>query len=206
MNPPDRAQLDGAMRQVLAELAVTSNGRIAAYNPTGGHASDPGDVTTGDANPPHLDYAVRYGEPFHTCTSDCYHRDPADDDHQRRQVLDQAREHLERLRGRDHHPRPAGETSDDTIRRMLTETEGWTPDEVERSRFRMSARLVRRNRIAGGRDADTGHVVDDQADEHDEDLADRAVELRSRGMSQRQIAFILGKDKRQITRYLEKAA
>lgn len=189
--------LDGEMRGVLARLELVSNGTVQTWDAAGGPSTTtrpgqghPEGRPAGCAGAEHLYWQARYS--MQTTIEG------------RRDTIRDARRELQVLTGRYERRLPAGETIDETISRMLHGTVGWTPREVEQSRWRMSARLVRRHRLAAGRDPETGSPLS-LACGDDTEPAARAREMKTRGMSVRQIALILGKDPRQIQRYLRQA-
>lgn len=202
VDPADRhtrPALDAQMRTVLARLELVSHGTTAAISPTTGSQSatvrpgqgHPEGRPAGCAGAEHVYWRARYQE-------------QATDDGRRNTIRGAERE-LELLTGRYQRQRGAGETPDETIARMLRETQGWTPEDVEHSTWRMSARLVRKHRLVAGHDAETGQPTTlTMAD--DAEPAQRAREMRDRGMSIRQIAFALRQHKTQVERWVRKAA
>lgn len=165
------------MRTVLARLELVSNGTTASYNSSGGHHHQDNLYPPGDTQPPHLYWRRLYER----------ERD-ADNEDGCRDVLHQARADLERITGRYQRPHVTGETAGEQIARMLTETQGWTPHDVELSRWRMPARQVRRHRVNAGRDPETAQPPTNLKP------ADRratAARLRQQGYSTRAIAATL---------------
>jgi hypothetical protein len=201
-----REALDAQMRQVLAELAMVSNGRITAYNSAGGGDNDDSVLPpTGDDSPPHLHWARRYGEPFHSCTQDCGHRErPATDDDERQAVLEEARDDLQKAR-RGERLAVADLDDPETARAdLLRSTRGWKPEDVERHHFsHPPARLVRRNRQAAGLNVETGEEL---ATSEGADVRRLVVELQEAGWTERGIAMKLKIHKTQVRRYLGRAA
>lgn len=199
-----QAGLDAAMRSVLARLELVSHGTTQSWNAAGGSPSTvtrpgqghPEGTPTGGSSAPHIEWRRRYHA--------------QDTNEGRASVIRGAKEELKLWTGRytlwTEGAQGAEETPDETIARMLTETEGWTPEEVERSRWRMAPRLVRRHRILDSRDPATGKPTKLTAPAEDAEPAARARELDAQGLSLRQIGMLLGKDQKQIQRYLKRAA
>lgn len=190
-----REGLDAEMREILAQLSTCSHVPASGYQPTGRSRSS--DEKIGGSRPPgdlgEAKYARKYGRPFNEPTPD---HPGADTDERRRKVIDEAATELSRIRGRGvERPDPTAlETEDQLVIRMLTETEGWTPEEVEASSFRMPARLVRRFRTRHTLNPETGkpptEVTGHEAADAEQRVA-RARELDDQGFSVRQIALML---------------
>jgi hypothetical protein len=182
--------LDRAMRSVLLQLELASNGVTASYNSAGGGGEKTAVLPAGTGG-------------WHLYWRDEYARQT--DNTGRARTLQGAEDELKLITGRYQRQPTTGETQDEQVARMLRETEGWTPEQVEQSSWRTSPRVLRRARISDDRDPNTGYRVTLRLDE-DAAPADRAREMKSKGMSLRQIGLALGKDKQQIQRWLGKAA
>lgn len=199
MIDPDEQQqqrLDNAMRRVLTQLALVSHGTTTSISPTAGsHTST---TRPGQAHP--LPAGCNGAEHLY------WHRVyvAQTSNRRRQQVLENAQQDLEHLTRRTHHPEQHTETRDETIRRMLRETEGWSPEDIEHSAWRIPARQVRRHRVTDGRNAETGKPT---VVTHATDLepAQRARELRSQGVSTRQIAHRLSVHQTQVMRWIRRA-
>lgn len=194
-----RQQLDHQMRLVLAQLELIST--IPASNP---NSNVPGsDESPGGRRPPgdygYRSYAEWYGSPF-AKTPGCR------GDQEREQCIKAARAELEHLRHGTRRSDESLEAPKDTRRKLLDETEGWSLQAVATSHWRTSPSMMRKLRVADGRDAETGYPVELSTDTG-LDLASRARELKQSGMSVRQITMALGlKHSNQVQRLLKRAA
>lgn len=191
------------MRQVLAELELTSNGvtsaprlTVAAVAPRAGDrvpSSTPSFESSapvsGDAYPPHLHYRWMWNQ--------------AETNDDRRHALDQARAKLRQLRISP--PPGEGESIDDRNRRMLDDHEDFAAKDVAIA-MRMSETEVRKVRMANGRDPELGtptiaHKLGPNASPVER--AKHAVYLNEKhGLGPRAIAPLLGVTARQACRYL----
>jgi len=189
------------MRAVLAQLELVS--AVPAANP---NPSTPGtDESKGGRRPPgdlgYTVYARWYGPPFHERTGQ---HPGCTTDQQRDECIAAARRELAHLRKAQPVDRSKIETVEQAQKRMLKETEGCTLQQVAESHWRMPPSVVRRLRVADGRDAETGLPVVEAGEP--QDLASRARAMKHRGMSIRQIAMALGTHNFQVQRMLRKAA
>jgi hypothetical protein len=178
------AEQDGRMALCLAKLALLSHGSTQAFNASGGQSGEPDDkmvtqVLRGD-EPPHLTFRRRYSG--------------ARSDTARKAVLEAARTELKDWRGLDRQPIAASITEDEIVVRDYA---GWSPKAVAQTR-RLTERMVRRARAEGGRDTETGEVV-----EGDARLAGRAAALAGQGLTQRQIGALLGVSQSTVQRLLK---
>lgn len=128
------------MRQVLAELELTSNGVTSRLDGSGGGVLGSRPPVTGDWDPPHLRFRRMWEE--------------ARTDDERARVLAEARRELHDLTRPK--PRPRGETEAERDARLL-EHEGWSAKEVALA-FRMTESQVRKVRLGHGRDPEWGQV------------------------------------------------
>lgn len=197
--PDDRwgTSRDQQMRQILARLEVTSNGRIYSYQPVGSKGAFQGSApTTGDSSPPHIRWAHAYNE----CVSDG----------ERDRVIREANRELGELTCR-----PVrlvkGESVADRDRRLLKEGAGWSAREVA-DRFRVNLRDVWRIRREGGRDKDYGGAIKGREAESKRlqrvERQRRVRELKERypGMTARQIGMHVGVDHKTVQQDLRDAA
>lgn len=187
------------MRAILTQLQLVS--AIPAQNLNATHGSD---EHPGGRKPPgddgYLLYARWYGPPFFQPTPQ--HPGCRTIDEQI-QCITAARSELQHLRRTTHVE--VTETPEQTRAQLLEETEGWSPQAVSQSHWRISTSVLRRIRVAAGRDAETGRIV--ELEQHDgQDLASRARALKDQGMSQRAIAMVLGVSKTQVVLLLRKVA
>lgn len=193
-----RSGQDATMRSILAQLELVSHGTTASPSPTAG--SQPAVVRPGQGHPEGTPAGCSGAEYLYW--RDRYTRQTTTQG--RDSTITGAKDELKTLTGRYERHRPVGESVDETIKRMLDATEGWTPEEVEQSSWRMSARLVRKHRVTAGRDPGTGKPNAVLLEAMDPMVAAR--ELHARGFSTRDIAERLGKHQTQIIRYLRRAA
>lgn len=202
MNPLLTAQ-DREMRAILAQLELVS--AIPAKNPNPGTAGT--DEPKGGRRPPgdygYSEYAAWYGAPLYEPTAQ---HPGCQNDHQRDECIAAAKRELKHLRKTQPGDKGKIESPEQTRRRMLKETEGWTLENVAQSHWRMSTTIMRRLRLADGRNADDGLPFSDEPEGERHDLASRARAMKGRGMSLRQIGTVLGVDKQQVQRYLKRVA
>jgi len=197
IHPRQLNPLDSRMRRVLIQLSLISAIPAATYDRTAGSDDDPlGRRPPGDYG--YDEYARWYGPPFADspgCATD----------REREDCIQAAEKELAHLRRHEPADLERVETHDQTRERMLRETEGWSLQDVAQSSWRVSVTIMRRARIAAGRDPETGLTV-----HHDDtpgiDLASRAQQLKQQGMSLRQIALVLSVHKFQVQRLLNRAA
>jgi hypothetical protein len=162
------------MREVLLQLALTSNGASASFeaSTSGGYYSDV-IPRLGQHDAPHLFYARVY--------------DLQETDEGRERVLELAQEELKNIRVSQADP-AAEESHDDLKARIVQQGEGYTLDEVARW-ARCLKRTVREARRDAGRDEEWGRPI-----LNGHELADRDAKIRElagEGMPARQIALRL---------------
>lgn len=186
-----REALDREFRQLLLELMLVSSGTTASYNGAGGRGEKANPRPPGEKLPPHDYWARQY--------------DLQETDDGRRAVIKSAREDLERLAGQ-YQRNTQGETPAQWRERLLTETEGWPPIDIERSAWRTSEKVVRRMRAEDGRWPETGYKIEADHQQPEQSLADRVREYDSAGFSERQIAMLVSAPKSKVRRLLGRAA
>lgn len=171
-------ELETRMRDVLLQLALTSNGRTSAYDSSGGGTPDyvlvddkgRGKLGAGDA--PHLHYAAEW--------------DAASDDETRAQVLDAAKDTLEHIR-RSHADPKAAETKQERDARIVEKGRGWPAREVA-NHVRCGVTDVHKARAAAGLDIEYGEKrVNGRALTRDERNAE-ILRLHRLGMNPFQIS------------------
>jgi hypothetical protein len=158
------------IHQVLAELELISHGQTQAWNASGGHDAEGRVSPPGELDPPHLRFRRKWLE----ATVE-----------QRPGVLEAAELELRSIKHR--HGQAPAMSDREVLERRILEAKGWTAGEVAQS-LRTTVSTVRRVRVANGLDAadGTAQTLSGAAD------GARAREMRERGMSERQIALILG--------------
>lgn len=200
MQPYQMTPQDREMRAILAQLQLVS--AIPAQNLNSSPSSDDsplGRRPPGDDG--YLLYARWYGHPFFNPTPEfpgCATTD------ERIACISAARSELQHLRRTTRVE--ITETPEQTREQLLAETEGWSPQAVSTSHWRISTTVLRRIRVAAGRDAETGRIVVHNEPADGLDLASRARDMKRNGMSQRQIALALGVHKTQVARFLSRVA
>ncbi len=182
--------MDPAMRTILAQLEMTSNGPTPKYEPIASKGAKGSRVPQGDERPPHIRWRERY-----LAAQTCEDRD---------HVLRGARRELDSLRKRtvpaDWREQP--ETEKELRDRMLVEGEGWHFRDVART-FRRDEGWVIRERSGDGRDYEFGRKkvvpIRDKAAEA------RRLKERNPGMSVRQIGVVTGLPPTSVHRALREA-
>ncbi len=170
------------MRDVLLQLAMTSNGRTVSYDSSGGGTpdyvlvDDRGRAKLAQGDAPHLSYATAW--------------DDARDDVERAAVLKAAQDELAGILKSRANPQ-AVETKEDRDRRIVKEGEGWPAREVANS-FRCGLRDVIRAREAAGRDVDYGELRRNGRALTADERAAEVRRMHARGMSEQAIADALG--------------
>lgn len=183
--------LTQSIRQVLAELELTSNGKTYTY---GGSHHGFGETppSTGDPNPPHVVYRISYEE----CTNDLC----------RVSVIRRAHRALKEIQHTQ--AGSATETEAQRNRRLIKEGEGFSAEEVAVA-MRMKVTEVWKTRLGFGRDKETG-VVDITQRMALASPAERRARAKllkdEHGMSARQIALLLDVSHTQILLDLRRAA
>jgi hypothetical protein len=170
------------MGEVLLQLALTSNGRTAAYDSSGGGEADyvlvddNGRARLDPADAPHLLYAAAW--------------DAAGDDEERRQVLEEAKDTLDRIR-RSHADPTVAETKEERDRRIIKEGKGWPASEVA-IHIRCGVTDVHKARAAAGLDVEFGEQkVNGRALTREQRNAE-ILHMTQKGMNPFQIAEALG--------------
>lgn len=144
--PMQTPVLEHEMRAVLLALALTSNGRTAAYDPHGGGepdhtlVDDRGRGKLGPGDAPHLRYAQAW--------------ERAAGELAQRTVLREARDELDHIR-RSHADRDAGETLTQLKARIIASGEGFQARDVANA-LRVGIAIVHKARTEKGRDAQWG--------------------------------------------------
>ena len=172
------ATLDTTMRQLLAELELTSHGTTPRVDAPGSGGYYQHVVLAGDhplEDPPHVVYRRLY--------------EAATTDEQRQAVIAAAREALRAVRVSAGDP-SREETAADRDRRIVEKGEGWLDTEVARW-ARCLLRQVHNARAAAGRDLTWGKPLRDGKQLEAEQLAAEITRLDRTGMPARQIAMAL---------------
>lgn len=175
-------ELETRMRQVLLQLEMTSNGRTAAYDSSGGGEPDyvlvddrgRARLSIGDA--PQLLYVRAWNA--------------ARDDTERAQVLKEAGDELDRIR-HSRADRTVEESKSDRDIRIVTEGEGWPASEVA-IQMRCGIRDVHRARAGAGRDVEYGELRRNGRALTRDELNAQILTMHERKMSGREIATALG--------------
>ena len=183
--------LDQKMRRVLLGLALTSNGRTASYNPSGGG---------GDHQPP---LELRPGDAPHDDFLDLYAR--AADDRQREEVLHDAEAQLRAIRVARGPKAGAWETQAQRDARIVEQGEGWPALEVARA-IHCGINDVRRARARAGRDTEFGRLPRNGRALDEPDRRADVLRMASEGSTERQIAFALGLERTMVRRILGRKA
>lgn len=174
--------LEGAMRQVLAEMLLISYGKTQAFNASGGKSENPDPRPSGESKPMVDKWRDRWA------------RDPS------HETLEAARSVLEAWKRRVEPASGDGSTEDDWI---VRDGEGFAADQVAR-KFGCTPTRVRRLRMAADRDTEYGlpkefaRVV--------AATPDRIRDLADQGCTERQIAFQVSVSKSTVRRALGRAA
>lgn len=189
------------MRAAILALAMTSNGRTTAYNPSGGGggATDwalvddrgRGRLAVGDA--PQLEYAARW--------------DGAVDDVERQAIVEDAEQELERITKAPRAPATRWETGEELAARIIRDGAGFNRRDVAIA-MRTSERTVAAARAAAGVDPELGQPIARVEDQHlSGDRRQRRVrELDARGVSAAGIARALGVSRSTVLRDLGRKA
>lgn len=190
------ADQDHRIRNILAQLEVTSNGPISSYTPVASKgAFGSGEPTTGDSWPPHVRWASKYNE--------------AANDFEREKVIGKATRELEELTRRVA-PRVEGETVKDRDRRIVREGEG-EPAQKVATNFRCGLREVWKARERDGRDKDYGRPFEGKSIKARLAVGERRRRVRelkrdNPGMTNRQIGMHVGADDKTVAADLKRAA
>lgn len=185
-------ELETRMRAVLIALALTSNGRTASYDSSGGTpdyvlVDDRGRAKLGVGDAPHLHHAAQWAA-------------AGDDPERRARVVKDAEEELELIR-RSHADRSKVETKVQRDRRIIEVGEGWLARDVA-VHVRCGITDVHKARQAAGRDVEYGRLPRNGRELSRDELNAEILRLTSElGMSGREIAEHLGID-RSAVRYV----
>jgi hypothetical protein len=176
---PYERELEIGMRDVLLQLALTSNGRTAAYDNSGGTGEadyvlvdDHGRAKLGRGDAPQLTFAKLW--------------DRADSQVARASALDAARSELAHIR-RSHADPTAGESKPDRDARIVKDGAGHPSREVAIS-IRCGITDVWKARQAVGRDIEWGELPHNGRELTLDERRDEVLRLTSKGLSQREIA------------------
>lgn len=188
--------LERQFRKVLIGLELVSHGATASVGYSTGGKSDEIVLPEGCAGAEHLHWRWAWNA--------------AKTDDGRQAVLRAAKGELERLTGhsaevKSKQRQSTGETHGELCDRIVKEGEGYTTNEAA-VHFRCLERTVRQARKNGERDPDRGYETATSRSRVDEKASARARDLRSQGISERNIAMITGLHKTQVRRALGKAA
>lgn len=187
------SELHQAIRQVLANLELTSNGSVQAWNASGGHSGEPDDKVVNLVIHPPIAPHHHYRFLFTQATSidEC------------EQLLTEAQAELASIRRRTS-PNVAHLTDREILDdRIINEGHGCSPADVALALF-CTPRRVQQVRIRDGRNPLTGHkiVLDDVSD----DAREHVRTLIAQGMTERQVFQITGVKKTTIRRICGRAA
>jgi hypothetical protein len=181
----NETDLDGRMRAVLIQLAMTSNGNTAKMdgNTGGGSVRHYADALLdgwlGPEDAPQLHFF------------DLYIRETTDEG--RLAVVESAEERLDRIRySRAHAGEEDSESLEDLYDRIVAVGDGWEPNDVANA-LRITPSLVRRARRERGRDQEKGKPVADGTGLDREERRKRVLHLKQVvGRNDREIARALG--------------
>jgi hypothetical protein len=134
-------ELEIRMREVLLQLALTSNGRTSSFNSSGGSQHDY-TPTLGAGDAPHLHFAKLW--------------DAAQDDGRRRTILRDAKDVLKTLR-QSRGDRTRVESEKELFTRIVNRGEGIGAQELA-TRMRCGVTLVRKARAEEGRETEYGRA------------------------------------------------
>lgn len=174
--------LKSRMRDVLLQLALTSNGRTISYDASGGGTpdwtliDDRGRAKLSIDDAPQLLFAELW--------------DAAEDDEQRAAVLKDAADHLRKIKRSSGDPSKE-ESRDDRDRRIVAEGDGMPARDVA-VWARCGVRDVQKARQAAGRDVELGRPVRRGADLSPAERDAEIARLTKERMNARQIAHALG--------------
>lgn len=178
------------MAAVLLRLEMLSHGSCQAWNASGSHSGEPDDrivvLTLCGDEPPHLRWRRIY---LQATTTD-----------RRIVIIRQAQDELESWTRRT---APRVENTKSLAELVIEDGKGYEPEAVAR-RFCISAAYVRRLRARAGHDMEDGRRLEPVDDTSAKPA--KAVELRRRGMSTRQIAMILDSHQTQVIRWTRKSS
>lgn len=176
--------LDSQMRDVLIQLALTSNGNVAKMDKNGGggsarHYSDA--LLVGWLDPhdaPHAHYL------------DLYLRE--EDDDGRAAIIKRAQEMLDSIRySSAHEGELATETIDDLYDRIVLVGHDWPAEDVAQA-MRITRSVVRKARTARGREQERGLPLDAQGKLPVVERRAMVLHLAKAGRSSREISRLLG--------------
>lgn len=181
-----RFALDARFRQLHIDLSICSHVPAATLQPSTSHRK-PGSIEpAGDTTP-----AV-FADRYRTARTNA----------ERQQIIEWAEQELATLKRRQVPP-TGGETEVARRKRILKETEGWTPEEVGQSTVRILPRTIRKWRTLEGRDTETGHRRDKMTDS---EKRTEVLRLSTTGsLSQYEIAQLLGIHRYTVSRIVNNA-
>lgn len=174
------------MRDVLLQLALTSNGRTSAYDSSGGGTpdyvlvDDDGRGKLGASDAPHITFAERWDL-------------AGENEEERASVLARAQATLDAIRKSSADPL-AVETKDARDRRIIKEGDGFPARDVANA-MRCGIKDVWRAREAAGRDIEFGERRQNGREMPPEQRNAEILRLIRRGLSQREIATRLDIDR-----------
>lgn len=183
--------IERRMHAAFTALSCISHVPAASLSPTGGHQK-PGTVEPrGDVSP------VVFAERFSRARSDA----------ERLAVVVACEQEVEALRKRPA-ARVAGESEPERRNRIVRETAGWSPEDVQASAHGVLARTIRKWRVLEGRDAEWGRVVAEVEVVRLDPVVRRAEVLRLAGLGKGagEIARLLGEHRMTVSRDLKRAA
>ncbi len=186
---PAHGNLDLAMRQVLAELELTSHGSTQSWNSSGHGGESVNVFPPGESSPPHIEWRERY--------------ERATTDDARQWVIDDAGRALRGIIRRAKVTVASGESEKQFAARVISTGRGFGVGEVATA-MRCTPTRVRRIRLANGVSLEFGLALAVEAP--DADAERRARTLAEQGMSVRQIGLLTGMSKDRVHRMLGKAA
>jgi len=187
---PAHGNLDLAMRQVLAELELTSHGSTQSWNSSGHGGGESVNVfPPGESRPPHIEWRERY------------ERAVTDDARQR--IIEDAGRALRGIIRRAKVTPTSGESEKQFAARVISTGRGFGVGEVATA-MRCTPTRVRRIRLANGVSLEFGLALTVEAP--DGDVERRARTLAEQGMSVRQIEMLTGMSKSWLHRMLGRAA
>jgi len=189
MTEPAHGNLDLAMRQVLAELELTSHGSTQSWNSSGHGGESVNVFPPGESCPPHIEWRERY--------------ERAITDDARQRVIDDAGRALRGIIRRAKVTPVSGESEKEFAARVISTGRGFGVGEVATA-MRCTPTRVRRIRLAGGVSLDFGEPLIVEAP--DGDVERRVRTLAEQGMSERQIAMLTRLGTSRVRRVLGRAA
>ncbi len=175
-------EIETRMREVLLALEMTSNGRTATFDSSGGGepdyvlVDDDGRAKLGHGDAPHLIYIEQWAS-------------AGDDEEERRHVLERAKDELDRIR-RSHADPTKAESKQARDRRIIKEGEGFVARDVANA-MRCGVTDVYKARQANGRDIEFGELPQNGRALSLEERNTEILKLYRRKLSTREIALRL---------------